>query len=340
MTIERITIEDANGDPQDVAVDTFDTDNHAQIVKAGFGAEDAAPTLVSSSNPLPVVQTGALPAGTNAIGKLAANSGVDIGDVDVTSLPSIPAGNNNIGDVDIASIAAGDNNIGNVDVLTLPALPAGTNNIGDVDVLTLPALPAGSNNIGDVDVLTVPADPFGANADAAVAAGATGSIQAKLRRATQGLEDLKTLIVLAAGNNNIGDVDVATQPARARTTDTISAALATDVVMQGTTARTPVSIVISAASSGDNTLLAAQGSGNKIRILQLVLIAAGTVNVRLESAASGTAMSGVMSLVANTGFVLPFSPIGWGDTAGNALLNLELSQAIQVSGILTYAVVT
>lgn len=29
----------------------------------------------------------ALPSGTNAIGKLAANSGVDIGDVDVTSLP-------------------------------------------------------------------------------------------------------------------------------------------------------------------------------------------------------------------------------------------------------------
>lgn len=42
----------------------------------------------------------ALPAGTNAIGKLAANSGVDIGDVD------------------ILSIAAGDNNIGNVDVVT------------------------------------------------------------------------------------------------------------------------------------------------------------------------------------------------------------------------------
>ena len=53
----------------------------------------------------------ALPAGTNAIGKLAANSGVDIGDVDVTS------------------ISAGDNNIGNVDVLTLPnvTLAAGTN---------------------------------------------------------------------------------------------------------------------------------------------------------------------------------------------------------------------
>lgn len=66
------------------------------------------------------------------------------------------------------------------------------------------AIPAGTNNIGDVDVLTVPADPFGANADAVVAAGATGSISAKLRRATQGLEDLKTAIVLAAGTNAIG----------------------------------------------------------------------------------------------------------------------------------------
>lgn len=41
----------------------------------------------------------ALPAGTNAIGKLSANSGVDIGDVDVTS---ISAGTNNIGQVNVA----------------------------------------------------------------------------------------------------------------------------------------------------------------------------------------------------------------------------------------------
>ena len=40
----------------------------------------------------------ALPAGTNAIGKLSANSGVDIGDVDVTS---ISAGTNLVGDVGI-----------------------------------------------------------------------------------------------------------------------------------------------------------------------------------------------------------------------------------------------
>ena len=71
-----------------------------------------------------------LPAGTNAIGKLAANSGVDIGDVDVTSLPSLPAGTNNIGDVDIAS-----------------ALPAGTNSIGTV------VLGAGSASIGKLTAI-------------------------------------------------------------------------------------------------------------------------------------------------------------------------------------------
>lgn len=63
---------------------------HHQYVKLEFGADNTQ-TKVDGSNPLPVVQTGALPAGGNAIGKLAANSGVDIGDVDVTS-SALPTG--------------------------------------------------------------------------------------------------------------------------------------------------------------------------------------------------------------------------------------------------------
>lgn len=73
------------------------------------------------------------------------------------------------------ALPAGTNNIGDVDVLSLPAIPAGNNNIGDVDIASIAA---GDNNIGNVDVVTVPTDPFGANADAA---SATGSISAKLR---------------------------------------------------------------------------------------------------------------------------------------------------------------
>jgi hypothetical protein len=53
---------------------------------------------------------------------------------------------------------------------------------------------AGDNNIGNVDVATVPADPFGVNADAAVAAGAAGSIQAKLRLMTSQLDAIKTAV--------------------------------------------------------------------------------------------------------------------------------------------------
>jgi hypothetical protein len=51
--------------------------------------------------------------------------------VDVLTLPAIPAGTNNIGDVDVLTIAAGDNNIGNVDIVTMPnvTLAATTNTI-------------------------------------------------------------------------------------------------------------------------------------------------------------------------------------------------------------------
>lgn len=135
-------------------------------------------------------------------------------------------------------------------------------------------------------------------------------------------------------------VSVNDAPAAARTTDSIAAALQTDAIMQGLTARAPVFAKIDAATSGDNTLVAAQGSGNKIRVYAAFLVAAGTVNVRFESGAGGTALTGQMNLVANTGFVLPFNPLGWFETAANTLLNLELSAAVSVDGCLTYSIVT
>ena len=91
-----------------------------QIVKLAFGALDSA-TLAASGS------------GVVSAGTLRVVLATDV---------ALPAGTNNIGDVD---------------VLTLPALVAGTANIGDVDVLTLPALVAGTANIGDVDVLTIAA---------------------------------------------------------------------------------------------------------------------------------------------------------------------------------------
>jgi hypothetical protein len=157
---------------------------------------------------------------------------------------------------------------------TLPSLPAGTNNIGDVDVLTLPALPAGANNIGDVDVLTLPALP--------------------------------------AGTNAIGKVDVAA-------TATIQRA------------------AISAASSGNNTLVAAAG-GVKTKVLGLLLVAAGAVSVKFQSGAGGTDLTGLMSLALGQALMLPITHLGYHhfETAANTLLNLSLSDAVQVSGYIVY----
>lgn len=154
---------------------------HAQVVKLAYSA-DASSTLV----------------GADA-------NGVD---VDVTRLPALAAGTNNIGDVDVLTVPADpfganadsaatagstgsiqaklrlmtsqldaiktaveiiDNSIAGsetqVDVITLPALPAGTNNIGDVDVLTLPGSLAGVADDAAFTVGTTPVLPAGFLAD-------------------------------------------------------------------------------------------------------------------------------------------------------------------------------
>lgn len=89
----------------------YEQDNTANLAAIKTAVEALDNSISGNETQVDIV--GSLPAGTNAIGKLAANSGVDIGDVDVTS------------------IAAGDNNIGNVDIVTLPALAAGSATVGD-----------------------------------------------------------------------------------------------------------------------------------------------------------------------------------------------------------------
>jgi hypothetical protein len=281
-------------------------------VKLVLGANNSNDGDVASGNPMPVTGTitavtaitNALPAGTNAIGKLSANSGVDIGDVDVTSC-ALPTGASTaanqstiIGHIDGVETLLGtiDADTGNIatavqlidnaisgtemQVDVVASLPAGTNNIGDVDIAS--AIPAGTNNIGDVDVLTLPATP--------------------------------------AGTNLIGRV---------------SASAETSTVYNGTTALTPKFAVIDHATSGNNTIVTAVAD-KKIRVHQCVLNVAADVTIRFESGADGTALSGQFQVKAGSGFVLPFSPMGWFETGVNTLLNLELSGAVSVDGVLGY----
>jgi hypothetical protein len=97
--------------------------------------------------------------------------------------------------------------------------------------------------------------------------------------------------------------------------------------------------VISAASSGDNTIVAASTTGQKIRVLQYAFIANGTVSLRFEDGAGGTAQTGLMDFVAQGGMAPPFSPMGYFETTANTLLNLELSAATEVAGWIVYQLI-
>lgn len=115
----------------------------------------------------------------------------------------------------------------------------------------------------------------------------------------------------------------------------VGASQETNQMLAGGSSVTPKFAAISASSSGNNTLVAAVTS-KKIRVLAMSLMANGTVNAKMQSGASGTDLTGLYYLIANTGFVLPFNPAGWFETAATTLLNLNLSSAIAVGGCLTY----
>jgi hypothetical protein len=135
-------------------------------------------------------------------------------------------------------------------------------------------------------------------------------------------------LVFGADGSNDGDVDDALPLP-------VNSALRTDVIQNANTQLTPKFAVIDNASSGDNTIVAAVAD-KKIRVLCGLLMAAGTVTVRFESGAAGTALTGQLQLIAQVGFQIPFCPLGNFESASGVLLNLELSDAISVDGWLVY----
>lgn len=95
---------------------------------------------------------------------------------------------------------------------------------------------------------------------------------------------------------------------------------------------------IAASTSGNNTIVAAL-TGRKIRVVAMFATCAGTVNFKWQSGAGGTDLTGLTYGVANSGLVLPYNPEGWFETSAGSLLNLNLSAAIAVGGMVQYEVV-
>ena len=96
--------------------------------------------------------------------------------------------------------------------------------------------------------------------------------------------------------------------------------------------------VVSGATGGNNTLVAAV-SGKKIKVLELMLVVAGAVNIQLESGVGGAYITGLMTTNAAADQIyMPMSRPGYHhiETAQGTLLNMELSGAVQVSGWIVY----
>lgn len=213
---------------------------HHPRTKVQFGVDGSA-TDVSSSAPLPVVQTG-----THTV--QAAQSGAWEVELGSTSLAALE----------------------NTTVTVGAAIPAGTNNIGDVDVLTLPALAAGSNNIGDVDVVggTVAHDGAAGSINP-VLVGGYGSATAPSNvsatndavRAWYLLNGAQATVLTAAGALIGGDaangldVDITRLPASTNTIEVVGDA-AHDAAIAGNPLRVGGhgrSSDITAVSNGDTT---------------------------------------------------------------------------------------
>lgn len=140
----------------------------------------------------------------------------------------------------------------------------------DLKALTDDSITGLLRSIGDIAALENLITRIGQTSDDAVDAGATGSVAAKLRRVTQGLEDLKTLIALAANSGvDIGDVDVLTvgdEPLTYSAPATVNVGVATTQILAANADRRYACIV----NDSDTTIYLAVGAnavaGSGIRI--------------------------------------------------------------------------
>lgn len=324
---------------------------HYQVVKLAVGAEDSA-SLVSNAAPIPVSDAGS---SLTVDGTVAATQSGTWNITNVSGTVSLPTG---------AATAAkqpalGSAGTASADVISVQGIASMTpiqigDNSGSLTVDAPVGTPVfvrlsdGASAISTlpVSLATVPSHAVTNAGTFAVQVDGSALTALQLIDDTVFTDDaaftVGTSKINAVGfiadetaTDSVDEGDVGAARMTLDRKQHVVAAQETNEMRASGTAVTPKFVIIDAASSGDNTILAAVAS-KKIRVLSCFLVAAGAVNVRFESGAGGTALTGVMNLTTNSGFTLPYSPVGWFETASNTLLNLELSGAVSVDGALVY----
>jgi hypothetical protein len=133
---------------------------------------------------------------------------------------------------------------------------------------------------------------------------------------------------LPEGEAFIGNVGVTAQYGSAAVTDTITAKDDVSTLHQGVSELVHEYPYKDAAASGNHTLaLAPTGDdlGTRIVLHQLIAMSDTDVAIRLQSGAGGSSLTPAFPVSARSGFVLPYSKVGWCRTDVNALLNVNVS---------------
>jgi len=301
---------------------------HSQLV-GGAGAVAAGVQRVTLASDDPAVvdlaameallttidaDTGAIKTATELIDN--AISGTEM-QVDVVA--ALPAGDNNIGNVDIASSVALDVSAATVTVDgTVTANLSATDNtvLDNIDTNTTGL--AGTVSGSELQVDVVAALPAGTNAIGKLAANS---------------------------GVDIGDVDVTSISAGTNTIGGVIAQPSTSAAYDGTTSCT-IKRASGLAASGTTAMVAAV-AGKKIRVLALQLIATSATvtniyianddNDLIGNAANPIPMATDADGDNIAGIVMPWNPGGWFETdTVNEALNLILSAAQDVIYALTY----
>jgi hypothetical protein len=289
-------------------------------IKLIYGADGVNAGDVAANNPLPVVVSGGTTAITGTVTVTGSTSVINtvtvtgstavVGTVTVTGSTAV---------VGVVTVTGSTAVIGTVTVTGSTAL-VGTATVVQATAANLNCV-VSNGTIGINNTVTITGSTAVINTVTVTGSTAIiGTVTVTGSTAVIGTVTVtgSTAIVAAlpAGTNNIGDVDV----------------------LSFASGKTIKRAVISCPTSGNNTIVAAVAD-KKIKVLSVCLVAAAAVTVRFESGADGTALTGVMSLDAKSGFVLnaPADPnCHWFETGVNTLLNLELGGAVQVSGMLAY----
>lgn len=117
----------------------------------------------------------------------------------------------------------------------------------------------------------------------------------------------------------------------------INAYMNTSTMQDGTTQVAPKWAAISISAAADTTIVAAVSS-KRIRVLSLTISKVDAGELQFETnAAGGTALTGLIYLIAKQPYTLDFNPAGWFETGSGELLNLALtSNTATAGGVLQY----